>query len=108
MSHTEINRGTLTPDLRLPSVIAESAVSEFLDCYVSKLEAFLDDPEYYGYVSMSGRWYILEKHSCEEATQTMCELNVSCNGQITFFTMHYNGGGDWTEVVEDRLKEKYA
>jgi hypothetical protein len=106
MSETEINRGRLVPDIRLPAAIAEVVVLSVPKWAASKVDAFTDDPANYGYEYINNVYYKLEDHSCEDDTDDICELNLNTdNGEITFMTKHYNGGGHWTELIESKLKE---
>ena len=105
MSETEINRGRLIPDYRSFDVIAEEVVHLLPKWAESKFEAFTDDPDTYGYQYINNTYYKLEDHSCEDDTDDMCELALNPDtGEITFMTKHYNGGGHWTELIEDKLK----
>jgi hypothetical protein len=105
MSETEINRGRLVPDYRGFDAIAEEAVHSVPSWAESKFDAFADDPAHYGYEYINNTYYKLEDHSREDDAEDICELNVNKeNGEIEFFTKHYNGGGHWTELIEDKLK----
>jgi hypothetical protein len=105
MSETEINRGRLVPDYRGFDAIAEEAVHSVPSWAESKFDAFTDDPAYFGYEYINNTYYKLEDHSCEDDNDDICELDVNKeNGEIKFFTKHYNGGGHWTELIEARLK----
>jgi hypothetical protein len=105
MSETEINRGRLVPDYRGFDAIAEEAVHSVPSWAESKFDAFTDDPAHFGYEYINNTYYKLEDHSCEDDNDDICELDVNKeNGEIKFFTKHYNGGGHWTELIEARLK----
>ena len=105
MSETEINRGRLIPDSRISSVIAEEVVQVVPKWAESKIDAFTDDPSFYGYERINGGYYKLEDHSTEEDFADICELDINSeSGEIKFLTKHYNGGGHWTELIESKLK----
>lgn len=46
------------------------------------------------------RWEVEGEKDCSY----FADVKVNPDGSIDFHTLHYNGGGFWTEVIEDKLK----
>ena len=57
-----------------------------------------------GFVEINGEIYEVqwevERDTCSDY---FADVTENTDGSIDFHTMHYNGGGHWTEVVEDAL-----
>lgn len=66
-----------------------------------------DDFDEKGFVLVDGRTY---KVQWEVERETNCdyfaEVKTNPDGSIDFHTLHYNGGGHWTEVVESALEQE--
>jgi hypothetical protein len=50
----------------------------------------------------SVEWEIKRGTSCPE----FADVKVNEDGSIDFHTYHYNGGGHWSEIVEDELNKE--
>lgn len=67
-----------------------------------------DDMYSEGMVCIDGELYTVEwevkrdTDSCDY----FAEVKENEDGSIDFHTMHYNGGGHWSEVVEGALNER--
>lgn len=73
-------------------------------------EHFTDDDyescEENGLVRIDGELYevIWEVRRDTDTPDYFADVKVNQDGSIDFHTMHYNGGGHWTEVVENALE----
>ncbi len=47
------------------------------------------------------QWEVNREKDCNY----FADVKVNPSGTIDFHMMHYNGGGFWTEVIEDALNE---
>ena len=96
MSRVEVNKGVLIP----------TTISEMYEKYPN---AELEDLGYTtddNYVIFGDNLYrVLWEIYGGEPDDGFAKLNKHVNGNIEFFTQHYNGGAYWTEVVEDALKK---
>ena len=109
MSEVEVNKGKLIP-------IEIKDKEEFAKQYVTKLHSWnktywdrFKDEEIYDtdYEYMNGQIYKVEwEIKGGEPSDHFCEVNENEDGSIEFHTMHYNGGGHWTEVVDEGIKQK--
>lgn len=108
MSSIERNKGRLVPiTMATVEKVAERMVTE-LDTrfHLTKKDQFLYDIAEYGYQMFDGQLYRVE-WDVEGETDCMDFADVvkDKSGVIHFHTLHYNGGGHWTEVVESELKK---
>ena len=90
MSEMEHNKGKLIPtgiDLELYD---EDAIEEL---------------EENGLVVIDGEAYQVEWEVKRGELYDFAYVDRHENGSITFNTYHYNGGGHWTEVVEEALSK---
>lgn len=63
-----------------------------------------DDMFHEGFVNIDGELYSVEWIVQRGEVPTVLNVKVHEDGSIDFETYHYNGGGHWTEVVEEALK----
>lgn len=91
MSTVERNKGKLIP---------QNIDTELFDDEASK--AYEEN----GFVVIDGEIYAVEwKVKRETDCDYFADVKQNEDGSIDFLTYHYNGGGHWTEVVEDALEE---
>ncbi len=92
MSEMERNKGKLIPHFNKN------------DMQEDHLEAWLDE-NYQEYTLIGNTVYqiIWEIHRGD--AYGFADVNKNEDGSIDFHTLHYNGGGHWTEVVEEALNE---
>lgn len=110
MSQMEHNKGKLIPfDLTeavaKDLVIAKEGTEDNLD-YPTYLEQVSDDPSWYdeGLCNINGDWYKVEFEIERGEIYGFAHAKKAEDGVIEFDTYHYNGGGHWTEVVENALE----
>jgi len=110
MSQMEHNKGKLIPfDLTeavaKDLVIAKEGTEDNLD-YPTYLEQVSDDPSWYdeGLVRIGNKWYKVEFEIERGEIYGFAHAKKGEDGVIEFDTYHYNGGGHWTEVVENALE----
>src|SRR5574339_172005 len=105
MSTVERNKGKLIPVTESVTDLAERLVKEIPKYCSSKEEAFMDDPSEYGYVTIRGDYYKVKwEIEGEKDCSYFADVKKTKKGIIKFHTLHYNGGGHWTEIVEDAMK----
>lgn len=93
MSDMEYNRGKL-----IPTGIDIDDYRESPD----ELEDLLHDN---GFEVVCGEIYEVEWQNKREELYGFQRVSKNDDGTINFETYHYNGGGHWTELVEDELSE---
>ena len=89
MSDYERNKGKLIP----VGVDTEHFTDEDFEAYVENGFAFIDGEVY------EVQWEVERANDVPE----FADVHVNEDGSIDFHTYHYNGGGHWTEVIEDAL-----
>jgi len=108
MSQMERNKGKLIPT-EITEEIAKQAVIDkgylLQEYYENYLEQFSDDPSWYAenVVRVGGQWYTVEFEIESGDLDFFADVKKNADGSIDFDTHHYNGGGHWTEVVEEAL-----
>lgn len=108
MSEMEHNKGKLVP-FELTESSAKTLVEnkqEDLE-YDTYLEQISDDPSWYDedLVCIGRKWYKVKFEIRRGELYGFAEAKENSDGSIDFNTYHYNGGGHWTEVVEDALRK---
>lgn len=58
-----------------------------------------------GQVAIDGEVYSVEWDVCGGELPEVINIQENNDGSINFETYHYNGGGHWTEVVENYLNK---
>lgn len=107
MSQMEYNKGKLVLETRSIEEVAEEVVVVLPEWYSSKVDYFNDDAIHdSNYTYIKDILYRVEWEVRNGELDALRNVHVEGNGDINFETYHYNGGGDWTEVVESCLKEK--
>lgn len=92
MSEVERNKGRLVPI----NVDTEHFSDEEWEAYQES-----------GFAVINGEVYEIQWEVKRDTDDYgFADVRENENGTIEFHTMHYNGGGSWTEVVEDALNEK--
>ena len=86
MSYTERNKGRLFP-------IDNSTLTEEQK----------EDPRDHGLLDINGVLYRVEYEIERDDVLDFAEVTVNPDGTVDFHTMHYNGGGSLSEVIESRL-----
>lgn len=108
MSQMERNKGKLIPT-EITEEIAKQAVIDkgylLEEYYENYLEQFSDDPSWYAenVVRAGGKWYKVDFEIEGGDLDFFANVKKNTDGSIDFDTYHYNGGGHWTEVVEEAL-----
>ena len=102
MSQDEINTGKL-----IPTNLSFNELKDMCDKweYEIKTESDLREAIYeleLPYIQFNEKWYKLEDHKCSNDMYG-CELYHNEDGSIDFWTLHYNGGAHWSELVGDKL-----
>ena len=106
MSQMEYNKGKLVLETRSVEEVAEEVVVLLPNWYTSKVDYFNDDAIYdSNYTYINGTLHRVEWEVRKGELDELRNVEVEDNGDINFETYHYNGGGDWVEVVESCLKE---
>lgn len=99
MSEMEYNKGKLVP------VTREEIEKEYPEADFCDLDWTTD-----------GKYIVLNGGQCYEPVfdvqllgdlDDLANVDVGVNGVIYFETYHYNGGGDWTELVEEELEKEH-
>lgn len=91
MSEVERNKGKLIP--------------QDIDTELFDDEAF-EDYEENGFVVIDREIYAVEwEVKRDTCSDYFADVTENPDGSIDFHTMHYNGGGHWTEVVEYALEK---
>ena len=104
MSDMERNVGVLTP---VKTACDEEWAKKVIDqplysCYPTYLEMLEDDPTCFGFCNINDIWYEVSMSvSGEVLGEGWARVEENERGVITFDTYHYNGGGDWPEVVAE-------
>lgn len=92
MSETEINKGRLIPHPS-QSDLTQEEIDELLDSGDEWM--MVNDVLYH------------VKYEIERQTEPyFSQTSRNGDGSISFFTMHYNGGGSLQEVIEESLNRK--
>lgn len=109
MSQMERNKGKLTPTEVTEEYAKECILAkgeELQDYYENYLEQFSDDPSWYvdNLVRVGSKWYKVEFQIEGGDLDFFADVKEDADGVIQFDTYHYNGGGHWTEVVEEALR----
>ena len=89
MSDYERNKGKLIP----VGVDTEHFTDEDFEAYTENGFAVIGVEVY------EVQWEVERANDVPE----FADVNVNEDGSIDFHTYHYNGGGHWTEVIEDAL-----
>lgn len=89
MSDYERNKGKLIP----LGVDTENFSDEDFEAYTENGFAVIDGEVY------EVQWEVERANDVPE----FADVNVNADGSIDFHTYHYNGGGHWTEVIEEAL-----
>ena len=89
MSDYERNKGKLIP----VGVDTENFSDEDFEAYTENGFAVIDGGVY------AVQWEVERANDVPE----FADVHVNEDGSIDFHTYHYNGGGHWTEVIEDAL-----
>lgn len=110
MSEMEHNKGKLIP-FEMTEEVAKKIVvgaGEALDTeyYKTYQEQVEEDFTWFdeSLCKINGKWYKVEFEIKRGELYGFAEAIENEDGSINFNTYHYNGGGHWTEVVEDALK----
>jgi len=88
MSFTERNKGRLIPTGIDTELFDDEAIETYEENGFVVIDREIYKPEF-------------EVFRCDE--EGFAYVNVDDDGVIHFHTQHYNGGGHWTEVVENAL-----
>lgn len=111
MSSTEVNKGTLIPRTleqvieTLEEHISGTKLTTIEDVREAAFEIYDEGiPEY---VEIKKQFYEVINHLSIPGYEDLCELRINGDGTIDFLTMHYNGGGHWTELIEDKLEKNH-
>lgn len=89
MSDMEHNKGKLIPTNIDTELFDEDAFEQYTDN---------------GFVVIDGEIYSVEWEIKRGELYDFAYVDEHEDGSISFNTWHYNGGGHWTEVVEEALK----
>lgn len=89
MSDMEHNKGKLIPTNIDTELFDEDAFEQYTDN---------------GFVVLDGEIYSVEWEIKRGELYDFAYVDEHEDGSISFNTWHYNGGGHWTEVVEEALK----
>lgn len=89
MSEMEWNKGKLIP--------AGVDTEHFTE---DEFEAYQEN----GFVVIDGEIYEVQWEAQRQELYDFAHVKQNEDGSIDFNTYHYNGGGHWTEVVEDALE----
>ena len=103
MSEYERNKGILIPVSESDESIAERVVKEIPGWAESKVDAFLENASEYGYERLNGKLYQMERLDVIDHDPEYCKIHINSVGDIEFESYHYNGGGRWTEMVEQAI-----
>lgn len=109
MSDMEHNKGKLVPfDLteEVAKTLVEARGEELdLDTYETYVEQVGDDSDRYdeSLCQINDKWYKVEFEIERGELYWFAEAKENEDGTVDFNTYHYNGGGHWTEVVEEAL-----
>ncbi len=97
MSTVERNKG------RLKEVCVTQIIEEFKGADLDDLEWYTDGK----YVRIKEKYFeVYWEVKGEEDCSYFCEVEEdNRDGSIHFHTLHYNGGGHWTELLEGVLNE---
>lgn len=90
MSEMEHNKGKLIPTNIDTELFDEEAFEQYTEN---------------GFVVIDGEIYSVEWEVKRGELYDFAYVDEHEDGSISFNTWHYNGGGHWTEVVEDALNE---
>lgn len=109
MSEMEYNKGKLIPfdmNEEAAKTLVELRGEVLDDSYETYLQQLSDDYTWYDedLCKIKGKWYKAEFEVRRGDMGYIAEATENEDGSIDFRTYHYNGGGNWTEVVEDALK----
>lgn len=89
MSEMEYNKGKLIPT----GIDTELFDDEAFDQYMEN-----------GYEVIDSEIYEVIWETRRGELYDFCNVKENDDGSIEFETYHYNGGGHWTELVENKLK----
>lgn len=109
MSDMEHNKGKLIP-FELTEPVARSLVEakkEDLDgFYETYREQVMDDYTWYDedLACINNKFYKVEWEVRRGELYDFAQVKRNDDGSIDFNTYHYNGGGHWTEIVENALE----
>ena len=113
MSEHERNIGTLTPikfdnaEEWAEKLAGDTRKETTHDSYDSFLEMVMDDPDHYGFEVINNKPYLVEfDMKGGDEIREFCEIEEGRDGSIRFDSYHYNGGGHWTELVENAINSK--
>lgn len=105
MSDYERNRGKLIPieltEDKAREICADLNI-QISDYYDNWIDCLLEE-RFYDYLRISNAFYKLEDYKREEEPQEWADITKNNDGSFSFDTYHYNGGGHWTELLEDKL-----
>lgn len=105
MSDYERNSGKLIPieltEGKAWEICAESNIP-MEDYYDNWIDCLLGE-KFYDYIKINKKFYKLEDYSRDENPQEWASVTKNSDGSFNFDTYHYNGGGHWTELLEDKL-----
>jgi hypothetical protein len=110
MSTVEINIGVLVPT----KLDDDSVITYMWDC-IPKVKTQFDnlwhfEEEYEDFLEeanlrkFNGVWYKITNRERYAEDGDICNLTKNPDGTISFFTQHYNGGGEWHDEIENNLK----
>lgn len=92
MSDYERNKGKLIPT----GIDTENFNDEDFDTLYENGMVIIDREVY------EVKWEVEGETGCYD----FADVKVNEDGSISFHTLHYNGAGHWTELVEDALEDK--
>ena len=106
MSYTELNKGKLIPVGDDVADVAGTYVTDYdTRFYKDAVDALESDAGEYGLCKIKDEWYKIEMEIDGDEAEFFAHVKENDDGSIEFFTMHYNGGGHWIEVVEDHFNK---
>lgn len=91
MSEMERNKGKLVPT----GIDTENFSDEDFETYMDNGFELIDGELY------EVMWEVKRETDCSY----FADVKINEDGSIDFHTLHYNGGGHWTEIIEEALNE---
>lgn len=89
MSEMEYNKGKLIPTGIDTDLFDDDAFDQYMEN---------------GYEVIDGEVYEVKWETRRGELYDFCNVKENDDGSVEFETYHYNGGGHWTELVENKLK----
>lgn len=110
MSRMEYNKGRMKvySTKELETLAKQIITDEDSESYKNKVECLLDNPYHYlgdDFCVIGDDLYGVEFEVRDSELDYINNLEIDSDGILHFETYHYNGGGNWTELVESKLKK---